>query len=111
MRNQLNFGKPFYNISILRNEKDYSVEGKSIIINLSDKPLAVGEGTLSFLKSTIVTNCVIADAELVCIVDDYEIHEDAVNVSKHIIDSWEYAYDIFGGDSGWHAQLVPAISK
>jgi hypothetical protein len=46
-----------------------------------------------------MTNCTIADAEFACVVDDYETHEDIVNISQYIIKNWEYAHDIFGGDS------------
>ena len=59
----LDFAEPFFTVKCLLDEKEYTVGKKSIVVNLSEKPIKIQNQRLGFLQSVVVTNTGICEVE------------------------------------------------
>ena len=53
---KLDLAEPFFKVKYLLNEQEYAIGEKTILINLSDKPIKVQNQEIGFFRSVVVTN-------------------------------------------------------
>lgn len=98
MIHQLAFAEPFFTVSYLVQEQTYPIKTKSIVINLSDNPIAIIQQQLPALQSLIVTNCTMENIENAVVVENFERYytdygsEEAL--FKAVQQNWRLAYDV-----------------
>ena len=62
----LDIAEPFFTIRLVTDETDYRVDGKKIVLNLSDKPIGIREQTLGSLQSVVVADVDLRGCSIAC---------------------------------------------
>lgn len=90
----LDFVEPFFTVKYLLNEGEYPVGEKSIIINLSEKPIKIQDQQLGFFQSVVVTNTSICKVERGVLVERFSDYVDEKAFLDEVKKTWPLAYDI-----------------
>lgn len=69
---QFQFPEPFFTIKAIHEEKQYTINEKSIVVNLGEKSLWIKNMPLDFFKSTIVRKVKIRDVQRALVIEHYE---------------------------------------
>jgi hypothetical protein len=89
----LNFAEPFFSVNYLKSEKEFTISGKSIALNLSQTPLMINGLPLGFFQSTILMNTQIFNIERCILIGDIEAHSNQDKLFELIKNNWTLAYD------------------
>ena len=92
----LEIGKPFFDIILMRNETDYEITGKCIVLNLGETLINVREQTLGSLQSVILKDTRIKNIEHAVIVERFADHDDEADLLARIRDTWPSAFQVRG---------------
>lgn len=90
----LQFCEPFFTIKAIQDEREYKIDNKSIVINLSESDVMVKDKPVCHLKSTIVTNISVKNLQRGLIVEDYEKNTDQAKLFAEIKKQWPVMYDM-----------------
>ena len=90
----LDFVEPFFTVKYLLNEGEYPVGEKSIIVNLSEKPIKIQDQQLGFFQSVVVTNTSICEVERGVLVERFSDYVDEKAFLDEVKKTWPLAYDI-----------------
>jgi len=91
---QLQFPEPFFTIKAIQEEKQYPIDEKSIVVNLSERGLWIKSKPLDFLKSTILRNVEIRDVQRALVVENYEKTRRDAGFLDEIRKQWRRIYDM-----------------
>ena len=92
----LTIGEPFFKIKLLKNEPSYQIEGKTIVLNLEQQPIAVREQTLGALQSVILKDTTIQNVEHAVVIEGYAEHGDDDALMANIRQTWPSAFEVRG---------------
>ena len=90
----IDIAEPFFGLTLLQNEDAFDVEGRAIVLNLSDEIVEIEEQSLKSLESVIVQNARISNLKHAAIVTGFESFEYEEVVLRDIRDAWPSAYDV-----------------
>jgi len=90
----LDIAEPFFTIRLVTDETDYRVDGKKIVLNLSDKPIGIREQTLGSLQSVVVADVDLRDMEHAVIIERFADYPDEEQLFADIKQAWPSAFDV-----------------
>ena len=92
----LSIGEPFFTIRLLKNEPSYQIEGKIIVLNLAQQPIAVREQTIGALQSVILKDTTIEGVGHAVVIEGYADHGDDDELMARIRQTWPSAFEVRG---------------
>ena len=92
----LTLGEPFFSISIIRDETEYEIKDKTILLNLSEQMINIKDQALGALQSYIVKDVAIKNIEHALIVEGFAKHADDDALMQQIRQKWSSAYEMRG---------------
>lgn len=91
----LDIAEPFFTIRIVTGEARHDITGKTIVLNLSERPIRIREQTLGSLQSVILKDTGMADVAHAVLVERFADHDDAALMTQ-VRGAWPSAYDVRG---------------
>ncbi len=92
----LDFAEPFFTVRLVRGETVFQVNGKSIILNLSETLVRVQDQTLGHLQSAIFANTRVEAVENAVIVERFADYPDEAVLFEKVRARWPSAFDVRG---------------
>ncbi|MCL5429969.1 MAG: hypothetical protein M1504_00655 [Candidatus Marsarchaeota archaeon] len=97
----LRFSEPFVKVRYLESVRNYKIKGKTIVYNISERPIKIENTWLRPWKSSIFTNVIVASAQkLICI-----------NVKPNFIAQKSYKYAILAKKKWTHIYKLYPLAK
>ncbi len=96
-RTDFSFSEPFLKVYFLESVKDYGIKGKTIVLNLGKRRIAVAGKKLAPLSSSIYADIVIGKAEKVACIE-FELGPtplEAFPFSNELRAKWQHVHEIF----------------
>ena len=90
----LDIAEPFFTIRLVTDETDYRVDGKKIVLNLSDKPIGIREQTLGSLQSVVVADVDLRNMEHAVIIERFADYPNEEKLFADIKRAWPSAFDV-----------------
>ena len=90
----LDFAEPFFTVKYLLDEKEYTVDRKSIVVNLSNRPLKIQDQRLGFFQCVVVINTRICEIEKALLVERFADFTNEKAFLNEVKKTWPLAYDI-----------------
>lgn len=90
----LEFAEPFFTVRLITDEPDFVVNGKSIVLNLSDTPVRIQQQSLGYLQSVIVQQSPLRDLERAIVIERFADHADTDALLASVRDTWPSAYEV-----------------
>jgi len=88
----LDLAEPFFTIRIVTGEDAYDVQGKVILLNLSETPIAIREQKLGALQSVVVADVAVHRLEHAVIVERFADHPDETALFAEVKRTWPSAF-------------------
>jgi len=92
--NILDFAEPFFTVKYLKDEAQYVVDDKVILINIDQQPIRIQDQRLGFLQSVIVTKTAICDVKGAIVIERFDNYADESALFDEVKKTWTLAYDI-----------------
>ncbi len=92
----LTIGDPFFTIRLITDEDRYTVSGKTIVLNLADRPVTVREQTLGTLQSVVLKETDIRNVAHAVLVEGFADHANDDALMARLRDTWPSAYQVRG---------------
>ena len=90
----LNFAEPFFTVRLITDEAEYSIGDKTILLNLSERPIAIQDQSLTFLSSVIVANTPIRGIERAVLVERFSSYAEQDALLDEVKKVWQLAFDV-----------------
>lgn len=90
----LDLAEPYFTIRIVTCEETHVVQGKVILLNLSDTPIRIREQKLGALQSVIVADVTVHDLDHAVIVERFADHPDETALFAEVKRTWPSAFDV-----------------
>ena len=92
----VDIGEPFFTLRVLSGEAAHGIDGKTIVLNLSDTPVRVREQSLGHLQSAILRDTEIRDVDHAVLIERFADHDDEAALLRRIRETWPTAFDLRG---------------
>ena len=92
----LDIAEPFFTTRLIEGEARHEVTGKTIVLNLSDRPLRVRDQSLDSLQSVILKDTEIEDIDHAVIVERFADLDDEDALMARVRDTWPSAFEVRG---------------
>jgi hypothetical protein len=92
----LDFAEPFFSVRYLVDETAYAIGKKSIVVNLSEKPIRIFKQALGFFQSAVTVAVAIEDLARCLVVEDFERNTDLAALYDQVKKTWVLAFDATG---------------
>ena len=92
----LDIAEPFFTTRLIEGEARHEVTGKTIVLNLSDRPLRVRDQSLGSLQSVILRDTEIEDIDHAVIVERFADLDDEDALMARVRDTWPSAFEVRG---------------
>lgn len=92
----LDFAEPFFTVRLIEDEAALAVNGRSILLNLSECPVRIREQTLGHLQSVIVADTDLADLDHAILIDRFDDHADEAALLAEVRGTWPSAFQVRG---------------
>jgi hypothetical protein len=90
----LDLAEPFFTIQIVTGEDAYDIQGKVILLNLSETPIAIREQKLGALQSVVVADVAVHHLEHAVIVERFADHPDETALFAEVKQIWPSAFHV-----------------
>ncbi|MGB9812112.1 MAG: hypothetical protein ACPLRZ_02090 [Thermovenabulum sp.] len=90
----LDFAKPFFYVKYIVDEEEYFVNGKCIVLNLSEEPILINNRPLKFFQSVVVLNTSIFQIKRCFIIEKFADYPDEEALFEEVKKVWPLAYDV-----------------
>jgi hypothetical protein len=90
----LDFAEPFFPVKYLAGEEHYPIGEKSILVNISERPVLIQNQELGFLESVVVANTAIRKVERAVLVERFASYADEEALFDQVRKTWPLAYDV-----------------
>ena len=94
----LSFAEPFFTAKLVRGEKEHALDGKSIVVNISDRPISIQSQKLQALQSAIFVNTPLKNVEQAIVVERFADYPDEDALFAKVRSVWPSAYEVRGED-------------
>ncbi|MDE0208587.1 MAG: hypothetical protein OXJ64_01745 [Boseongicola sp.] len=94
----LDFAEPFFTVRVLIDEPTHRIDGKTIVLNLSETPFRVREQEIGTLQSAILKEIDIRDVTHAVVVEHFADQEDEAALLAQVRDTWPSAYEARGDE-------------
>ena len=92
----LDIAEPFFTTRLIEGEARHEVTGKTIVLNLSDRPLRVRDQSLDSLQSVILKDTEIEDIDHAVMVERFADYDDEDALMARVRDTWPSAFEVRG---------------
>ena len=92
----LDIAEPFFTTRLIEGEARHEVTGKTIVLNLSDRPLRIRDQSLGSLQSVILRDTEIEDIDHAVIVERFADLDDEDALMARVRDTWPSAFEVRG---------------
>ena len=90
---ELAFAQPFFPVQFITGESGYKVGNKSIVVNLSEVPVAINGRPLGFFTSVVVTNTEVKNLSRCFLIEKFNDYPDTNALFDKVKSAWTLAYD------------------
>lgn len=90
----LSIADPFYSIAIYQNEPTVPIGDRSILLNLSEKPISVLGQTIGELQSAILKGTAARSVEHAVVISGLDDHPSEEGLMQRVRAQWPSAYDV-----------------
>ena len=90
----LDFAEPFFKVKRITNTDSYRILEKTILLNLSEKPICIREQQLGHLQSVIVANTVVTKLTEAILVEGFADYTDEDALMAEIRKTWPSAFEV-----------------
>ncbi|TFG81619.1 MAG: hypothetical protein E4H20_09430 [Spirochaetales bacterium] len=101
----LDFVEPFFTVRHLQDEAEYAIGPRSIVLNLSPKPIRARHQALCQFRSTVFTNMAIQDIARCLVIEDFEMNRDHEALFEEIKKKWTLVFEATGVERHKGVQL------
>ena len=70
----ITIGDPFFSVKLIKSNKNIFVNGKAIVLNLSNSPLKIRQQVLGHLQSVIVIDTALTDVQCAVLIEGLSNH-------------------------------------
>jgi len=95
-RQKLDIAEPFFSVSLVSDEASLLINGRTILLNLSDSPIRIREQKLDSLQSVILCDTDIQNVERSIIVERFDDHTDEAVLMEQVRRTWPSAFEVRG---------------
>ena len=95
-RQKLDIAEPFFSVSLISDEASLLINGRTILLNLSDSPIRIREQKLDSLQSVILCDTDIQNVERSIIVERFDDHTDEAVLMEQVRRTWPSAFEVRG---------------
>lgn len=92
----LAIGDPFFTIHLIEQAPRHSINAKTIVLNIGDRPIRVREQSISPLSSFVLVNTEIQDVERAVVVEGFADHSDEAAMMAQVRSVWPSAFEVRG---------------
>lgn len=92
----LAIGDPFFTIRLIEQAPRHSINAKTIVLNIGDRPIRVREQSISPLSSFVLVNTEIQDVERAVVVEGFADHSDEAAMMAQVRSVWPSAFEVRG---------------
>ena len=92
----LSIGEPFFTVRVLKDETDYQIGGKTIVLNLSRDVIRVREQVLGEFQSCVLVDTPVHDLTHAVLIERFADHPDEPALLASIRDTWPTAFEVRG---------------
>ena len=90
----LDLAEPFFTIKIVSGEEAYNVDGKVILLNLSETPIRIRGQMLGSLQSVVLANVALQNLAHAVIAERFADHPDEEALFAEVRKTWPSAFDV-----------------
>jgi hypothetical protein len=91
---ELDFSEPFFTVRRLQAESEFLIGDRTIVINISEKPIGIQDQQLGFFQSVVVTNTALRGVQHAVLIERFSAHTDEQALLEDVKKTWPLAYDI-----------------
>ena len=95
-RQKLDIAEPFFSVSLVSDEASLLINGRTILLNLSDSPIRIREQKLDSLQSVILCDTDIQNVKHSIIVERFDDHTDEAVLMEQVRRTWPSAFEVRG---------------
>ena len=92
----LDISEPFFTTRVLENEDSYTVNTKTIVLNLSEHPIKIEKQELRHLQSVVVAKSTIYNLKHAVLVERFAEYDDEESLLAKVREEWPSAFEIRG---------------
>lgn len=92
----IEIGVPFFSIHHIADEPQYQIIGKSILLNLGSRSIAIENQRLGKFQSVVVANTQLHDLQEAVVIEGFDTHADEAALFARVRQHWQLAYDVRG---------------
>lgn len=92
----LDFAEPFFTVRLITDEPRHEIAGKTILLNLAERPIRIREQSLGELQSVIVTGTPVTDLAQAVVVERFADHKDEAALFDAVKRTWPSAFEVRG---------------
>jgi hypothetical protein len=92
----LDISEPFFTTRVLEDEDSYTVNTKTIVLNLSEHPIKIEKQELRHLQSVVVAKSTIYNLKHAVLVERFAEYDDEESLLAKVREEWPSAFEIRG---------------
>ena len=93
---KLDIAEPFFSVSLVSDEASLLINGRTILLNLSDSPIRIREQKLDSLQSVILCDTDILNVKHSIIVERFDFNTDEAVIMEQVRRTWPSAFEVRG---------------
>ncbi len=90
----LEIAEPFFSIHLIADEPAYRVQGRVILLNLSESPIRILRQTLGSLQSVVVADVDLHGVDCAVLIGRFADHPDEEALFAEVRKTWPSAFDV-----------------
>ena len=90
----ITIGDPFFSVKLIKSKKNIFVNGKAIVLNLSNSPLKIRQQVLGHLQSVIVIDTALTDVQCAVLIEGLSNHLSDSDLLKKVCMKWPTAFEV-----------------
>ena len=90
----ITIGDPFFSVKLIKSNKNIFVNGKAIVLNLSNSPLKIRQQVLGHLQSVIVIDTALTDVQCAVLIEGLSNHLSDSDLLKKVCMKWPTAFEV-----------------
>ena len=92
----LDFAEPFFTVRHIADESEYRIDRRTILLNLSERPIRIRDQILGHLQSVVVADTPVREVAGAIVVEGFDDYQDDAALFARIRSVWPSAYEVRG---------------